>query len=78
MDGVLRFYGQICIPSINDSREIILEEARHCGILFVYVTKRYRDSRQYYWASFMVVDCYEVKNEHQRPSNLLQKMDILM
>lgn len=34
---MLQLTGWICIPSVDDSREMILEEARSCGILFVRV-----------------------------------------
>lgn len=35
VDVVLRLLGQICILNVDDSKEMILEEACHCSILCI-------------------------------------------
>ncbi|XP_070028826.1 uncharacterized protein [Nicotiana sylvestris] len=56
-DGVLRMQGRICVPNIDELRELILEEAHssrysiHSG-----ATKMYQDLRQHYWWKWMKND----------------------
>ncbi|KAG8478748.1 hypothetical protein CXB51_028645 [Gossypium anomalum] len=82
-EGVLCFYGRVCIPKDADLRQSILREAHgspyamHPG-----GNKLYRDLRELYWwpglkreVTYYVskcLMCQQVKAEHQLPSGLLQ------
>ncbi|XP_070046495.1 uncharacterized protein [Nicotiana tomentosiformis] len=81
-DGALRMQGRVCVPNVEELREMILKDAHssrysiHSG-----AAKMYQDLRRHYWWRRMkndivayVVRCLnyqQVKYEHQRPGGLL-------
>ncbi|XP_070039182.1 uncharacterized protein [Nicotiana tomentosiformis] len=87
-DGVLRMQGRICVPNIDGLHELTLEEA-HSSRYSIHpgAAKMYQDLRKYYWWRRMKKDivgfvtrflnCQQVKYEHQKPSELLQRYEIL-
>ena len=87
-DGILRFETQLCVPSDEDLRTELLEEA-HYSRLVIHLggTKMYKDLKQNYWWSCMkryiaqfvarCLVCQQFKVEHQRPVRSLQPLDIL-
>ena len=86
-DGVLRFKGRLCVPSINKLKEELLKES-HESTLSAHPgsTKMYRDLKTLYWwpgmkrdiAEFVArcLTCQKVKTEHQKPGGLLQPLPI--
>ncbi|XP_070054171.1 uncharacterized protein [Nicotiana tomentosiformis] len=86
-DGVLRYQGRLCVPSVGELRAKILSEA-HYSRYAVHpgATKMYRDLRQIYWWNGMKKDiaemvaqcpnCQQVKAEHQRPGGLTQCIEL--
>ncbi|XP_070045491.1 uncharacterized protein [Nicotiana tomentosiformis] len=80
-DGVLRYQGRLCVPSVGELRAKILSEA-HYSRYAVHpgATKMYRDLRQIYWWNGMKKDiaemvaqcpnCQQVKAKHQRPNSV--------
>src|SRR5262244_3217049 len=86
-DGVVYFGSRLCVPCDVQLRNDLLAEA-HRSRYTVHpgTTKMFRNLKQYFWWSGMKRDfadfvsrclvCQQVKAEHQRPSGLLQKMDI--
>ncbi|GJZ28850.1 reverse transcriptase domain-containing protein [Tanacetum coccineum] len=86
-DGGMYFMDQIWVPLIGDVRKMIMDEAHttkysiHPG-----ADKMYHDLRDIYWWPGMKRDvatyiskcltCSKVKAEHQRPSGLLQQLEI--
>ncbi|XP_070050729.1 uncharacterized protein [Nicotiana tomentosiformis] len=80
-DGVLRMQGRICVPNMDELRELIIEAA-HSSWYSIRpgTTKMYQDLRQHYWWRRMKKDivahvawclnCQQVKYEHERPSSL--------
>ena len=56
-DGILRFGTRLCVPSDEDLRWELLEEA-HCSRLVIHLggTKMYKDLKQNYWWSSMKRD----------------------
>ena len=85
--GILRFEGRIWIPTDPDLREEILQEAHNTRYsVHPGSTKMYRDLKQHYWWPNMkrevaecvsrCLTCQRVKAEHQRPSGLLQPLEI--
>ena len=85
--GVLRFSSRIWIPNVAELKQEILQEA-HSSRYSIHPgsTKMYRDLKQNFWWPNMkreiaewVSKCYtcqRVKAEHQRPSGLLQPLEI--
>ncbi|GAB2278011.1 hypothetical protein Dimus_039264 [Dionaea muscipula] len=85
--GILRFRGRVCVPNIDEIKQVLLDEAHrtkfaaHPGS-----TKMYRNLRGLYWWNRMkreITDyvsrclvCQQVKVEHQRPGGLLQPLPI--
>ncbi|XP_070019922.1 uncharacterized protein [Nicotiana sylvestris] len=79
--------GQICVPNVDGLHELILKKAKsspysiHRG-----AAKMYQNLRQHYWWRRMnndmvgyVARCLnyqQVKYKHQRPSGLLQRLEI--
>ena len=75
------------VPQRTDLREEILREF-HCSRFAVHLggTKMYRDlRRQYYWSRVKrhvrdfvrrCLTCQQVKAEHQKPSRLLQPLEV--
>jgi hypothetical protein len=86
-DGLVLFKNKIIVPKEGSLRDKILEEA-HKGKFTIHpgITKMYQDLRQMYWwpgmkndvASFVskCLVCQKVKIEHQKPSGLLQPLEI--
>ncbi|KAK1410455.1 hypothetical protein QVD17_36992 [Tagetes erecta] len=86
-DGILRLKDRIWVPTVGDVRERILEEAHkskytmHPGS-----NKMYKDLKGSYWWIGMKKDiaiyvakcltCSQVKAEHQKPSGLLQQLEL--
>src|SRR5262249_53431321 len=86
-DGVVRFGSRLCVPHDVQLRGDLLSEAhRSRYTIHPGTTKMYRNLRPFFWWAGMKRDiaefvswclvCQQVKAEHQRPSGLLQKMDI--
>lgn len=87
IDDTLMFKGRLCVPNDETLRKEILEEAHyspytaHPG-----GTKMYQDLRIIYWWRNMkrsiglfvekCMTCQQVKAEHQRPSGLLNPLEI--
>ena len=86
-DGSLRYKGRVVVPQLIELREEILREF-HCSRFAVHPggTKMYLDlRRQYYWSGMKrhvgdfvrrCLTCQQVKAEHQRPTGLLQPMEV--
>ena len=86
-EGVLRCGDRLCVPDTEGLRRLIMEEA-HSSRYSVHpgATKMYQDLKQLYWWEGMKRDvadyvarclnCQQVKAEHQKPSGLLQRMEI--
>jgi len=86
-DGTVRFGSRLCVPSNVQLKNDLLEEAhRSRYTIHPGATKMYRNLKQFFWWAGMKKDvteyvsrcivCQQVKAEHQRPSGLMQKMDI--
>ena len=87
-DGMLTMRGKACVPDVNDSRKMIIEEAHYSTYaMHPGSTKMYRTIKKNYWwlcmkrdiAKFMArcLVCQQVKAEHQKPSGTLQFLSIL-
>ena len=86
-DGSLRYRGRVIVPQLTNLREKILREF-HCSRFAVHSggTKMYRDlCRQYYCCRMKqhvgdfvrrCLTCQQVKAEHQKPSGLLQPLEV--
>ncbi|GJV45137.1 putative reverse transcriptase domain-containing protein [Tanacetum coccineum] len=86
-DGALYYLDRIWVPVKGDVRTLIMDEA-HKSKYFVHpgADKMYYDLRDRYWWSGMKKDiavyvsrcltCLKVKAEYQRPSGLLQQLEI--
>jgi hypothetical protein len=86
-DGIILYQERICIPNNIDLKNKILEEV-HKSKYTVHPgsTKMYQDLRKNYWWPGMKKDvaiyvakcltCQKVKIEHQKPSGLLQPLEI--
>ena len=86
-DGSLRYRGRVVVPQLADLREEILREF-HCSQFVVHPggTKMYQDLRcQYYWSGMKrhvgdfvrrCLTCQQVKAEHQKPTGLLQPLEV--
>ncbi|GKE09431.1 putative reverse transcriptase domain-containing protein [Tanacetum coccineum] len=86
-DGALYYLDRIWVPLMGDMRTLIMDEAHklkysvHPG-----ADKMYYDLRDMYWWPEMKKDialyvrkclaCSRIKAEHQRPSSLLQQLEI--
>ena len=86
-DGVLRYQGRLCIPSVDGIRERIMSKAYNSRYsIHQGSTKMYHDLRDIYWWSGMKRDiadfvskclnCQQVKVEHQRPCGVAQNTEI--
>ncbi|XP_071928130.1 uncharacterized protein [Coffea arabica] len=86
-EGVLRFRDRIVIPADEEIRKEILEEShRSKYTIHPGVTKMYHDVKSLYWWEGLKKDvaeyvqkcltCQQVKAEHQKPSGLLQPLEI--
>ena len=86
-DGSLRYKRRVMVHQLIELREEILKEF-HCSRFAVHPggTKMYRDLRlQYYWREMKrhvgdffrrCLTCQQVKAEHQRPTGLLQPLEV--
>ena len=86
-DGILRFQGRICVPTDAEVKKLILEE-RHKSRLSLHpsMNKMYQDLKDTFWWQGMKKDvalfvsacltCQKAKVEHQRPSGILQPLEI--
>nr|XP_016484198.1 PREDICTED: uncharacterized protein LOC107804779 [Nicotiana tabacum] len=86
-DGVLRYQGRLCVPTVRELRVKILSEAHYSRYaVHPRETKMYQDLRQIYWCNGMKKDiaematqcpnCQKVKAEHQRPGGLTQCIEL--
>lgn len=85
--SVLRFRGRICVPDEPNLKKMILEES-HRSSLSIHpgATKMYHDLKKLFWWSGMKRDvaqfvyacltCQKSKVEHQRPSGVMQPLEI--
>ena len=85
--GLIRFKGRICVPSLDDLKVKILEEAHKSRLSFhPGMTKMYQDLKRSFWWHGMKKDvaeyvarcltCQKAKVEHQRPSGELKPLEI--
>ncbi|KAI3701816.1 hypothetical protein L6452_27177 [Arctium lappa] len=86
-DGIFRLGDRVWIPILGDLRSIVMDEAdkskytMHPGS-----NKMYKNLKESYWwpgmkrtvASYLekCLTCLKVKTEHQKPSRMLQQMEI--
>ncbi|KAJ9557239.1 hypothetical protein OSB04_011853 [Centaurea solstitialis] len=86
-DGVCYFKGRIWIPSVEQLRKMIMDEAHQSKYsIHPGSDKMYKGLKEHYWWPGMKRDiatyvskcltCAKVKAEHQRPSGLLQQPEI--
>ncbi|KAL8119581.1 hypothetical protein AgCh_016907 [Apium graveolens] len=85
--GIIRFSSRIWIPPVTELKNKILQEAHNSRYsIHPGSTKMYRDLKENYWWPDMKREiaewvsryytCQRVKVEHQRPSGLLQPLEI--
>lgn len=86
-DGLLRFRGRIYVPSNEDIRQLILNEA-HCAVYMAHpgVKKMSADLKPlFFWKGMKkdivnlvarCLECQRVKVEHRHPAGLLQPHEI--
>jgi hypothetical protein len=86
-EGVLWYNGRLCVPNIEELKQLILKEAHdtpysiHPG-----GTKMYQDLKEQFWwhgmkreIAFYIARCdvcQHGKAEHQRPAGLLQPLKV--
>jgi len=86
-DGILRFQGRICVPGDAKVKKLILKEVHKSRLsLHPGMTKMYQDLKETFWWQGMKKDvaqfvsayltCQKVKVEHQRPSGILQPLEM--
>ncbi|XP_022897456.1 uncharacterized protein LOC111411127 [Olea europaea var. sylvestris] len=81
-DKTLMFKGRLCVPKNEEIRKETMTEA-HSASYAAHLgsTKMYKDLRNTFWwrNSFICVEvyCQQVKAKHQKPSGLLNPLDIL-
>ena len=86
--SVIMYQGRVCVPMVDGLQERIMEEAHTSRYSFnVDFTKMYNDLREVYWWNDMKNDieefaskspkCQKVKVEHQWPSGLDLKIELL-
>lgn len=88
VNDLVLFKERVVVPKEGSLKEKILEKA-HKGkfTIHAWITKMYQDLRKMYWwlgmkkdvASFVsrCLVCQRVKIEHQKPSDLLQPLEVL-
>ena len=87
LDGVLYCQDRLCVPELDDLKDEIMTEAHHARYaIHPGNTKIYQNLRNHYWWNNMKKDIarfvskcltsQEVKAEHNRPSGLLQQLEI--
>ena len=88
-DGILRFQGRVCVPDDIEVKRVILEEGHKIRLsLHSGMTKMYQDLKEASWWQGMKKDvaqfvsacltCQKAKVEHQRPSGIMQPLEIPM
>nr|XP_025652035.1 uncharacterized protein LOC112748045 [Arachis hypogaea] len=86
-DGLWRFKGRIIVPDVGPLRQDILKEAHKSGFsIHPRSTKMYNDLKAMFWwpgtkndmAEYVskCLTCQKVEIEHQRPSGMLQPLEI--
>ncbi|XP_072090564.1 uncharacterized protein [Arachis hypogaea] len=86
-EGLWRYKGRICIPDVGSLRRDLLLEAHNNGFsIHPGSTKMYYDLKKMFWWPGMKGDvatvvskcltCQKVKIEHQKPSGMLQPLEI--
>jgi hypothetical protein len=86
-EGVLWYKGRICVPNIKELKAKILHEAHESAYsIHPGGNKMYHDLKATYWWYGMKRDvaeyvalfdtCQRVKAEHQRPTGLLQSLQV--
>src|SRR5262249_18854260 len=86
-DGAVRFGSRLCVPNDVQLRgELLTEAHRSRYTVHPGTTKMFRNLRQFFWWAGMKRDiaefvskclvCQQVKAEHQRPSGLMQRLEI--
>jgi hypothetical protein len=86
-EGVLWYKGRICVPNIKELKEKILHDAHESAYsIHPGGNKIYHDLKATYWWHGMKRDiakyvalcdtCQRVKAEHQRPTGLLQPLQV--
>jgi hypothetical protein len=86
-EGVVWFEDRLCVPDIKSIREMILKEAHETAYsIHPGSEKMYQDLKKRLWwygmkreiAEYVVVcdSCQRIKAEHQRPTGLLQPLQI--
>jgi hypothetical protein len=86
-EGVVWFEDRLCVPGIKSIRELILKEAHETAYsIHPGSEKMYQDLKKIFWwygmkreiAEYVVVcdSCQRSKAEHQRPTCLLQPLQI--
>jgi len=86
-DGILRFREKVCVPGSRVLRKMLLDEG-HKSRLSIQpgMTKMYKDLKATFWWTGMKIDvadyvasclvCQKAKIEHQRPSGMLEPLEI--
>ena len=86
-EGVIRFQHRTCVPDVAEVKKEVLEEA-HRSKFFIHPdsSKIYQDLKQNFWWQGMKKDvaefvakcliCQQVKAENQKPSGLMQRIEI--
>lgn len=86
-NGVMRLYDRVCMPNMSEFKRIILEEG-HMSDLCTHpdATKMYQDLKIMFCCLGMKKNvaefvysclvCQKSKNEHQKPSGLMQPLSI--
>ena len=85
--GILRFSSRIWIPHVTELKKEILHDAHNSRYsIHPGSTKMYKDLKENFWWPDMkrevaewvskCLTCQRVKDEHQRPSGLLQPLEI--
>jgi hypothetical protein len=86
-EGVLWYKGRICVPNVKELKDKILREAHESAYsIHPRVNKMHHDLKATYWWYGMKRDvaeyvafcdtCQRVKAEHQRPTGLLQPLQV--
>jgi len=86
-DGILRFQGRVCVMDDDEVKQLILEEGHKSRLsLHPSMTKMYQDLKETFWWKgmkkevaqlvFACLTCKKAKVEHQRPSGILQPLEI--
>jgi len=86
-DGILRFREKVCVPNSQVLRKMLLDEGNKSHLsIHPGMTKMYKDLKATFWWTGMKIEvaddvasclvCQKAKIEHQRPSGMLEPLDI--